>query len=296
MFLKFRYRLGYESLCREVSDSISWRVFCRIPLDAVPHPTTLIKITTRCGARAVAGLNEALLAKAARRRCCAPAGSASTPPWCRRSGLSDRFGAAGQGGRRIAATGERIQAAGGAIRTSICDRSRARASERTDRSEAAAARRAGAGPGAGHGVRVTGELAELAATAPTRPNGCSATPSKRCAARGPKPTSCGNAVCTTGRRASPRAAGPRDQRPGRTVAATRQIVAQARQRVAGMPRWGQPAGQPARCRCPPDRQRAPGETGRIRAQGPDRRQRRRGRPRSQCRAGIRPTRRNWRPR
>ena len=39
MFLKFRYRLGYESLCREVSDSITWRRFCRIPLDAaVPHP------------------------------------------------------------------------------------------------------------------------------------------------------------------------------------------------------------------------------------------------------------------
>ena len=31
MFLKFRYRLGYESLCREVSDSISWQRFCRIP-------------------------------------------------------------------------------------------------------------------------------------------------------------------------------------------------------------------------------------------------------------------------
>ena len=40
MFLKFRYRLGYESLCAEVSDSISWRRFCRIPLDGrVPHPT-----------------------------------------------------------------------------------------------------------------------------------------------------------------------------------------------------------------------------------------------------------------
>ena len=34
MFLKFRYRLGYESLCREVSDSITWRRFCRIPLEA----------------------------------------------------------------------------------------------------------------------------------------------------------------------------------------------------------------------------------------------------------------------
>jgi transposase, IS5 family len=29
-FLKFRYRLGYESLCREVSDSITWRR-CPIP-------------------------------------------------------------------------------------------------------------------------------------------------------------------------------------------------------------------------------------------------------------------------
>jgi IS5 family transposase len=39
MFLKFRYRLGYESLCAEVADSISWRRFCRIGLDGkVPHP------------------------------------------------------------------------------------------------------------------------------------------------------------------------------------------------------------------------------------------------------------------
>jgi len=66
MFLKFRYRLGYESLCAEVSDSISWRRFCRIPLDGrVPHATTLMKLTTRCGEQAVAGLNEGLWAKAA---------------------------------------------------------------------------------------------------------------------------------------------------------------------------------------------------------------------------------------
>jgi len=66
MFLKFRYRLGYESLCREVSDSISWQRFCRIPFGTrVPHPTTLMKITTRCGEDAVTGLNEALLVKAA---------------------------------------------------------------------------------------------------------------------------------------------------------------------------------------------------------------------------------------
>jgi transposase, IS5 family len=66
MFLKFRHGLGYESLCAEVGDSISWRRFCRIPLDGtVPHPTTLMKLTRRCGEAAVAGLNEALWAKAA---------------------------------------------------------------------------------------------------------------------------------------------------------------------------------------------------------------------------------------
>jgi transposase, IS5 family len=32
MFLKFRGRLGFESLCAEVADSISWRRFCRIAL------------------------------------------------------------------------------------------------------------------------------------------------------------------------------------------------------------------------------------------------------------------------
>ena len=69
MFLKFRYRLGYESLCAEVGDSISWRRFCRIGLDGrVPHPTTLMKLTTRCGEAAVAGLNEALLANAAEQK------------------------------------------------------------------------------------------------------------------------------------------------------------------------------------------------------------------------------------
>ena len=65
MFLKYRYRLGFETLCREVTDSITWQRFCRIPLGGrVPHPTTLMKITTRCGETAVNGLNEALLAKA----------------------------------------------------------------------------------------------------------------------------------------------------------------------------------------------------------------------------------------
>jgi IS5 family transposase len=66
MFLKHRYRLGYETLCREVADSICWSRFCRIPLGTtVPHPCTLGKITTRCGPAAIEQLNKALLVKAA---------------------------------------------------------------------------------------------------------------------------------------------------------------------------------------------------------------------------------------
>jgi hypothetical protein len=69
MFLKHRYRLGYETLCREVADSISWTRFCRIPLgERVPHPSTLGKTTARCGPQVVEELNRALLAKAGQAR------------------------------------------------------------------------------------------------------------------------------------------------------------------------------------------------------------------------------------
>lgn len=65
MFLKYRYRLGYETLCAEVSDSVSWLRFARIPIgDSAPHPSTLMKITTRCGPELVEELNAALVAKA----------------------------------------------------------------------------------------------------------------------------------------------------------------------------------------------------------------------------------------
>jgi IS5 family transposase len=65
MVLKYRYGLGFESLCREVADSIAWRRFCRIPLDAsVPHPSTLEKITTRVGEATIAELNNRLVVKA----------------------------------------------------------------------------------------------------------------------------------------------------------------------------------------------------------------------------------------
>jgi transposase, IS5 family len=66
LYLKHRYGLGYESLCREVADSISWRRFCRIGLDRpVPHPTTLVKLVGRAGPEIIEQLNAALVAKLA---------------------------------------------------------------------------------------------------------------------------------------------------------------------------------------------------------------------------------------
>jgi transposase, IS5 family len=126
MFLKFRYRLGYESLCWEVSDSISWQRFCRIPFGTrVPHPTTLMKITSRCGDDVVTGLNEALLAKAAAAKLLRtdkvradttviPAAVAYPTD----SGLLAK--AIGSMARTVA----RIKAAGGATRTQSRDRRR----------------------------------------------------------------------------------------------------------------------------------------------------------------------------
>lgn len=61
--------LVMKVLVAEVSDSIQWRRFCRIPLDeAVPHSTTLIKLTKKYGNNTVQQLNDALVIKATRER------------------------------------------------------------------------------------------------------------------------------------------------------------------------------------------------------------------------------------
>jgi transposase, IS5 family len=129
MFLKFRYRLGYESLCREVTDSISWRRFCRIPLDgSVPHPTTLMKITTRCGEAAVAGLNETLLAKAATARLLRTNKvRVDTTVVEADVGYPTDSGLLAKGIGAMTRSVQRIKAAGGAVRTQVRDRRRSAA-------------------------------------------------------------------------------------------------------------------------------------------------------------------------
>jgi transposase, IS5 family len=62
--LKRRYNFGYETLVQEVGDSLTWRRFCRIPIDKpMPDPSTLIKARKRYGEEWVEQLNEILLQK-----------------------------------------------------------------------------------------------------------------------------------------------------------------------------------------------------------------------------------------
>jgi transposase, IS5 family len=69
MYLKHRYGLGYETLCREVTDSFTWRRFCRVSLDGrVPDPSTLMKLSKRLGPDLLEELNAELLSLAVERK------------------------------------------------------------------------------------------------------------------------------------------------------------------------------------------------------------------------------------
>ena len=237
MFLKFRYRLGYESLCREVSDSITWRMFCRIPLDVpVPHPTTLMKLTTRCGTAAVDGLNETLLAKAAEAKLLRTNRvRADTTVVPANVAYPTDSGLLAKAVQRIAATSRRIQAAGGAVRTRVRDRSRA-AGKRAHAVASKLRSRAALGRDEATAavLKSTGELAGLAETA-ARDAERLLVNAQRAVRR------------ATAKAAELRARGARDAAAGRRrgrlvravndlqklVAATRQIAAQTRQRVSG---------------------------------------------------------------
>ena len=275
MFLKFRYRLGYESLCAEVSDSISWRRFCRIPLDArVPHPTTLMKLTTRCGEAAVAGLNEALLAKAAGAKLLRTARvRADTTVIPANVAYPTDSGLLAKAAGKLVRTARRVQAAGGAAGTVMTDRRRAAA--RRVREIAARLRARGQLSREETSTaiaRVTGELADLADKAAAE----------------------AAAVLRNGRRALPRALTGRMRRPAAAGAERAGGHDRAHRhdhrpdpvpagRAAAPKR--DPAGQPARPRCAADPQGPHRPPSRIRVQGPGHRQRRRHCP--GLRRGIR---------
>jgi transposase, IS5 family len=222
MFLKFRYRLGYELLCREVADSISWQRFCRIPLGGqMPHATTLVKLTRRVGPALVDQLNQALLATAATHKVLRTHKvRADTTVVAANVGYPTDAGLLARAVATLARTVERVHATGGARRTYARDRRRAarrRAHQlarslraRTDQAKQLVAER-------------TTELATLAEEAAAD------------AAR----------VARNARRALARAGGQASGKLTRlvadletTIARTSQVIGQARTRLAG----GTPSG------------------------------------------------------
>jgi transposase, IS5 family len=280
MFLKFRHRLGYESLCAEVSDSISWRRFCRIPLDGkVPHPTTLMKLTTRCGEGAVAGLNEALWGKAAGDKLLRTAQvRADTTVICANVAYPTDSGLLAKAVGKLVRAARRVQAAGGATGTTMTDRRRAAA--RRMRQIASTLRTRGklAREESTRVIRrVTGELAGLAEKAAAQ----------------------AAVVARNGRRAVPQALSGRVRgrlRRALTELATAiecatVIVAQARTRLAGQTPEG--ASRLVSLHDPEARPIRKGRIDRpagVRLQGPGHRQRRRHRAGLQHRTRRRPRR------
>jgi transposase, IS5 family len=237
MFLKFRYRLGFESLCREVSDSITWRQFCRIGIDQpVPHPTTLMKLTTRCGSAAVEGLNEALLAKAAEAKVlrCSRVRVDTTVVPANVSYPTDS-GLLAKAVNRIAAAGRRIRAAGGAVRTRLRDRSRAAGRRAHDLNAKLRTRSAAANEEALAVVRrKNAELADLAETAANEAERLLRNAKRalrKARADAGKRKADGRHDSAAGRRCGRLARAVNDLTE--LVEATRRIVDQTRQRLAG---------------------------------------------------------------
>jgi IS5 family transposase len=69
MIVKHRSGWGYETLMREVSDSIHLRRFCRLGMsDRVPDESTVRKLTRRLGAEVVHEITRELIAKARREK------------------------------------------------------------------------------------------------------------------------------------------------------------------------------------------------------------------------------------
>lgn len=127
MVVKQRTGWGYETLVKEVSDSLHLRRFCLIGLtDRVPDESTVRKLTRRLGAETVAELSRQVIAKALReRRFRARAARIDSTV----VGADVRYPSDAmlclQGARALARSGRRLAERIGAPGNSVCNRSRA---------------------------------------------------------------------------------------------------------------------------------------------------------------------------
>jgi transposase, IS5 family len=130
MYLKHRYRLGYETLVREVTDSLHWRRFCHLALDApVPHPTTLSKLSRKYGPDVVHELNRLLVQRASEHKLLRSRKlRVDTTVVQAPIDYPTDIGLLADGARVVTRTVRQLQAAGAAVRTAF--RSRARSIKR----------------------------------------------------------------------------------------------------------------------------------------------------------------------
>jgi IS5 family transposase len=195
-----------------------------------------MKLTTRCGSAAVDGLNETLLAKAAQAKLLRTNRiRVDTTVVAANVAYPTDSGLLAKAVGRIGAAAKRIQAAGGAVRTRVRDRSRA-AGKRAHAIGAKLRTRSAAGRAEAQAtvVRVTGELAELAATAAGEAHRLLTNAKRalrRAQAKADELRKCGVHDAVAGRRRGRLARAVNDLTE--LLEATGRIVEQTRQRVSG---------------------------------------------------------------
>jgi IS5 family transposase len=194
-----------------------------------------MKLTTRCGVAAVEGCNEAWLAKAAEAKLLRTSRlRADTTVVCADVAYPTDSGLLAKAIRRIAATGRRIQAAGGAVRTRRRDRSRS-AGKRTHGIAAKLWLRSAQGRDEAQRTvqRITGELAGLAQRAAAdavRLLANARQALRRAGAKAAALAAVGERDATAGRRRGRLRRAIDDL--NKLLDVTRQIAAQTRQRIA----------------------------------------------------------------
>jgi transposase, IS5 family len=127
MIVKHRSGWGYETLMREVSDSIHLRRFCRLGLtEPVPDESTVRKLTRRLGAEVVHEITREVIQKARREKRFRPRAARidSTVVEADVRYPTDS-GLASDGVRALATEGRKLAAKVKQKRTAVRDRSRA---------------------------------------------------------------------------------------------------------------------------------------------------------------------------
>jgi len=164
MIVKARSGWGYETLVREVSDSLHLRRFCRVALtDRVPDESTIRKLVRRLGAEVIEQITCAVIARAtgreAERRFVARAARIDSTVVEADIRYPSDLGLAGDATRMLAAEAAKASELAGPGAPRVRDRSRAVAKRLRKLNRTLAAR---TGQGKPAALKLTGQAGELA--------------------------------------------------------------------------------------------------------------------------------------